>query len=83
MFYYEMIQLHFFEKNNPNYQFYSILVDEVTDVSITDSLINVTLKITSEQFKDNDESTVTKKQDTWTFQREINSKSPNWYLSAT
>ena len=71
------------KKNNPNYQFYSIVVDEVTDVSVTDSLINITLKITSEQFKDNDESTISKKQDTWTFQKNINSNSPIWLLSST
>ena len=71
------------KKNNPNYQFYSIVVDEVTDVSVMDSLINITLKITSEQFKDNDESTISKKQDTWTFQKKINSNSPIWLLSST
>jgi len=71
------------KKNNPNYQFYSIVVDEVTDVSVIDSLINITLKITSEQFKDNDESTISKKQDTWTFQKKINSISPIWLLSST
>ena len=71
------------KKNNPNYQFYSIVVDEVTDVSVVDSLINITLKITSEQFKDNDESTISKKQDTWTFQKKIKSNSPIWLLSST
>ena len=71
------------KKNSPNYQFYSIVVDEVTDVSVMDSLINITLKITSEQFKDNDESTISKKQDTWTFQKKINSNSPIWLLSST
>ena len=71
------------KKNSPNYQFYSIVVDEVTDVSVMDSLINITLKITSEQFKDNDESTISKKQDTWTFQKKINSSSPIWLLSST
>ncbi len=71
------------KKNNPNYQFYSIVIDEVTDVSVIDSLINITLKITSEQFKDNDESTISKKQDNWTFQKKINSNSPIWLLSST
>ena len=71
------------KKNNPNYQFYSIVVDEVTDVLIMDGLINITSKITSEQFKDNDESTVIKKQDTWTFEKSIKSKDPNWLLSST
>ena len=34
-------------------------------------------------FKDNDESTISKKQDTWTFQKKINSNSPIWLLSST
>ena len=71
------------KKNNSNYQFYSIVVDEVIDVSVIDGLINITLKITSEQFKENDESTILKKQDTWTFQKKINSNSPIWLLSST
>tara|TARA_Y100001970_G_scaffold230743_1_gene286614 strand:+ start:710 stop:1288 length:579 start_codon:yes stop_codon:yes gene_type:complete len=71
------------KKNNPNYQFYSIVVDEVIDVSVIDSLISITLKITSEQFKDNDESTISKNQDTWTFQKNVNSNSPIWLLSST
>ena len=31
----------------------------------------------------NDESTISKKQDTWTFQKKINSNSPIWLLSST
>ena len=50
---------------------------------VTNNLISITLKITSEQFKDNDESTVSKKQDTWTFQKNINSQSLIWLLSST
>ena len=69
--------------NNPNYQFYSLVINSVENVFVDKNIINITLKITSEQFKDEDESTVTKKQDTWTFQKNINSKSPVWLLSAT
>jgi len=69
--------------NNPNFQFYSLVVDEVKDVVVENNLVSITLKITSEQFKDNDENTISKKQDTWTFQQGINSKSPIWLLSST
>ena len=70
-------------KNNPDYQFYSLVIDEVKNVVVEKNLLKITISIISEQFKNDDESTIMKKKDTWTFQREINSKSPNWYLSAT
>ena len=71
------------QKNNPNFQFYSLVVDSVEETNIDKNIASITLKITSEQFKDNDENTITKKQDTWTFQREKNSKSQIWLLSST
>ena len=69
--------------NNPNFQFYSLVIDNVEESNVDNNTVSITLKITSEQFKDNDESTIIKKQDTWTFQREKNSKSPIWLLSST
>ena len=71
------------QDNNSNFQFYSLVVDVVEDVVVEKDTINITLKFTSEQFKDNDESTIIKKQDVWTFQKKINSKSLNWFLSST
>ena len=71
------------QDNNPNFQFYSLVVDAVEDVIAEKETINITLKFTSEQFRDNDESTIIKKQDVWTFQKKINSRSPNWFLSST
>jgi len=69
--------------NNPNFQFYSLVVDSVEGVLIENNIVNITLKIISEQFKDGDESTIIKKQDMWTFQQSINSKSSVWLLSST
>ena len=69
--------------NNPNFQFYSLVLDSVEDVVVEKEIINITLKFTSEQFRDNDESTIIKKQDVWTFQKKINSRSPNWFLYST
>ena len=71
------------KNNNKEYQFYSLVVDSVKDVAIEGSKINITLNIISEQFKDNDDSTIVKKNDTWTFQKEIKSQSPIWFLSST
>ena len=70
-------------KNNTSFQFYSLVVDGVEDVVVSQNVIYITLKITSEQFKDNDESSIIKKQDIWTFQKTIDSKSPAWLLSST
>ena len=70
-------------KNNPDFHFYSLVISGVEDVIVTKNTIFITLKIISEQFKDNDESSVIKKQDIWTFQKEIDSKSPAWLLSST
>ena len=69
--------------NNPNFQFYSLVIDCVEDVTVEKDVIDITLKFTSEQFRDNDESTIIKKQDVWTFQKKINSKSLSWFLSST
>ncbi|MDC0226711.1 Tim44/TimA family putative adaptor protein [Alphaproteobacteria bacterium] len=71
------------KNNNPGFQFYSLTIDGVEDVTVGNGLINITLNITSEQFKDEDENTVIKKQDTWTFQKAIKSKSTIWLLSST
>ena len=71
------------KKNNPNFQFYSLTIDGVEEVVLDKNLINITLKITSEQFKNDDETTITKKQDSWTFQKNIDSKSSMWLLSST
>jgi len=71
------------DNNNPTFQFYSLVIDGVEEVVIENNDVNITLKIISEQFKDNDESTVLKKQDMWTFQQNIGSKSSIWLLSST
>ena len=69
--------------NNPGYQFYSLLIDGVEDVIVENDMISIRLKIISEQFKDNDEESITKKQDLWTFQKKLSDDSPIWLLCAT
>ena len=68
---------------NKNYQFYSLNIESIDDVKVANQIITITIKFISEQFKDNDEKTVVKKQDLWTFEKDIKSKNPAWLLSAT
>ena len=71
------------KKTDPNYQFYSLNIDRIEDVIVDDKCIKICIKFISEQFKNNDENTVVKKQDNWTFEKIIKSKDPNWILSST
>ena len=71
------------QNTNPEYQFYSLNIKSIENVIVENGTIKISINFTSEQFKDNDESTVIKKQDTWTFEKSIKSKDPNWLLSST
>ena len=71
------------KKIDPEYQFYSLNIKGIKNVAVENGVIKISIDFTSEQFKDNDESTVIKKQDTWTFEKSIKSKDPNWLLSST
>ena len=68
---------------NPDYQFYSLNIERIEKVFVKGSRIKICIKFISEQFKNNDENTVVKKQDSWTFEKTISSKDPNWLLSST
>jgi len=69
--------------NNPNSQFYSLVIDGVEDAKFENNVVKITLRFTSEQFTNNDENTVIKKQDLWTFEKKADSKSPKWILTST
>ena len=68
---------------NPDYQFYSLNIERFEKLFVEGNHIKVCINFISEQFKDNDENTVVKKQDSWTFEKTISSKDPNWLLSST
>ena len=68
---------------NPDYQFYSLNIERIEKVFVEGNHIKICIKFISEQFKNNDENTVIKKQDSWTFEKTISSKDPNWLLSST
>ena len=69
--------------NNPNSQFYSLIIEGVEDAKVENNVVKITLRFTSEQFTNDDESTVIKKQDLWTFEKKADSKSPEWILTST
>ncbi len=69
--------------NDPTYQFYSLVIEGVENAEIVDGLIKITLRFVSEQFKNEDESSIIKKHDIWTFEKRVNSSSPLWLLSST
>ena len=69
--------------NNPNSQFYSLVIDGVEDAKFENNFVKITIRFTSEQLINNDENTVIKKQDLWTFEKKADSKSPEWILIST
>ena len=72
------------EKNNDSEsQLLSINIEKIESVLIDGGKIIIKIKFISEQFKNNDERTVIKKEDVWSFEKLIKSKNPNWLLSST
>lgn len=72
------------EKNvEPESQFFSLNIKEVESVTVDQGKITIKIKFISEQFKNDDESTKIKNEDTWSFEKLIKSKNPNWLLSST
>jgi len=69
--------------NNPNSQFYSLIIEGVEGAKVENNVVKITLRFTSEQFTNDDEKTVIKKQDLWTFEKKADSKSPEWILTST
>ena len=69
--------------NDPESQIFSLNIKKIEKVSIVQDKITITIKFISEQFKNNDESTIIKKEDIWSFEKLIKSKNPNWLLSST
>ena len=66
-----------------NNQFFSLSVEKIEKVVVEKNIIKISIKFISEQFKNDDESTIIKKQDVWTFEKPTNSTDPNWLLSST
>ncbi len=70
-------------QNNPKAQFYSLIIDGIEDASVNDDKISISVNFTSEQMLNNDEASIVKNKDTWTFEKPVNSSSPKWTLTQT
>tara|TARA_B100001029_G_C14842805_1_gene329309 strand:- start:8 stop:589 length:582 start_codon:yes stop_codon:yes gene_type:complete len=69
--------------NNPSAQFYSLIVESVESSKVESGIISISVNFISEQMLNNDESSIIKNKDTWTFEKETNSSSPIWILTQT
>ena len=71
------------KNNRPESQIYSLNIQKVESVFSNQDKITISVKFVSEHFKNNDEKTVEKKEDVWSFEKKIKSKDPIWLLSST
>lgn len=69
--------------NNPSAQFYSLIIDSVENAKVENNTISISLNFISEQMLNNDEGSISKNKDTWTFEKPVNSSSPIWILTQT
>ncbi len=69
--------------NNPESQFYSLIVDGIADAKVENNTISISVNFISEQMLNNDEGSIVKNKDTWTFEKPVNSSSPIWTLTQT
>ena len=69
--------------NNPESQFYSLIVEGIADAKVENNTISISVNFISEQMLNNDEGSIVKNKDTWTFEKLVNSNSPIWILTQT
>ena len=69
--------------NNPESQFYSLIVDGIADARVENNTISISVNFISEQMLNNDEGSIVKNKDTWTFEKPVNPSSPIWILTQT
>ncbi len=69
--------------NNPESQFYSLIVEGIADAKVENDIISISVNFISEQMLNNDEGSIVKNKDTWTFEKPTNSSSPIWILTQT
>ena len=69
--------------NNPDSQFYSLVVDGIEDARVENGKITIAVNFISEQILNNNEDEVVKNKDTWVFEKPENSKGPLWTLVQT
>ncbi len=69
--------------NNPNLQFYSLVIDSIEDAKVENGQISIAVNFTSEQIVSENEESVIKNKDTWVFEKSETSTSPAWVLVST
>ena len=69
--------------NNPNSEFYSLVVDCVEDAKVENGKIVIAVNFISEQILGDNEEGVVKNKDTWVFEKLVNSNNPAWTLIST
>ena len=69
--------------NNPNSQFYSLVIDGVEDAKVEAGKISIAVNFTSEQILSDNEDSIVKNKDTWVFEKPESSTGPAWLLVST
>ena len=69
--------------NNPNLQFYSLVIDGVEDAKVEGGKISIAVNFTSEQILSDNEDSIVKNKDTWVFEKPESSTGPAWLLVST
>ena len=69
--------------NNPNSQFYSLVIDGVEDAKVEGGKISIAVNFTSEQILSDNEDSIVKNKDTWVFEKPESSSGPEWTLVST
>ena len=69
--------------NNPNSQFYSLVIDGIEDAKVENGKITISVNFISEQILNNNEDDIVKNKDTWVFEKPENSNGPAWTLIST
>ena len=69
--------------NNPNSQFYSLLIDGIDDAKVENGKIIIGVNFISEQILSDNEEDIVKNKDTWVFEKPEKSNGPAWMLVST
>ena len=69
--------------NNPNSQFYSLIVDGIEDAKVEGGKITIAVNFISEQILGDNEENIVKNKDTWVFEKLESSAGPSWTLVST
>ena len=69
--------------NNPNSQFYSLVINGINDAKVENGKIIIAVNFISEQIINDNEENIVKNKDTWVFEKPQKSSEPTWILTST